>query len=163
MTTNYNILYYDALTSEEIEAQIEQVDWFMIPLHLITEELKTKFGSMPKLKARLWFEDILSKMIIKEDQELYPKQFFFFIDDKFYMQFSSSNGRLWCYYDYFWIVFRKKYFLNDGEIRNLIETVMKQHFKNMFKVNIIMVQTNNISLEELFKNKEAITINSLIK
>ncbi len=94
---------YNTLTIEQIEEKVEFIDWSLMPSHLITEDVKKSFGSMPQLNARLWFEDLLSKMVIKEDPKEFPNIVFFFIEDKYYMD-SYKSRDLWCSYDRIWSV-----------------------------------------------------------
>ncbi len=148
------LLNYDTLTIEQLEEHVESVDWSLVPSHLLTEEIKRSFCSLSSLNARLWFENLLSKMEIKKDLKIYPVWVFCFVDDEWHMQLNIKNNELYCSYDKIWSFLRKKYGLNDKETQLFIKNVVEMHFRNM---EVTPLNLNNLqlgSVEMHFKNME---------
>ncbi len=152
------LINYRTLTIEELEEYAEFVDWSMVPCSLLTNEVKTKFKSIPQLNARLWFEDLVSKMTIKEDQRKYPYRFFFFIDYNYFMDLNLRNGELWCSNQNIWILFLKNKIKDKtfSEIKLFIKNIMEQHYDITITSWSIDYSTRD-SVEVHFKNVEAIS------
>ncbi len=131
---------YDTLTAEGLEEHVEQVDWSIIPSRLITKEVIDLFGTIPKLRARIWFDDLLNKMVIKEDQEEYSDQVFFFIEGKYFMNSCSviDNLFLYCSYDNIWSFFEQKCNFSYYETRALIFNMIIHFEKNDEKKFLIL-------------------------
>ncbi len=126
MTINYK-----TLTVEQIEEHVEFIDWSMVPSYLITDELKTIFKSIPQLQARIWFEDLMSQMVIKEDQVKFQNRIYFFIKDKWCMEYVKSTNCLYCSYYRVWLLLTKKYNFNQLEFKNFIHNLVLLHFKEI--------------------------------
>ncbi len=126
---------YSTLTVEQLEEYVEFVkfiEWFTMPSHLLTEEIKTKFSSIPMLNARIWLEDLLSKMVVKQDQEKFPDFLFFFIEDECFMNLDLSNNHLWCSHTKIWSVLKNKVKFNCFEdIQYVIRIIVKRSFNNI--------------------------------
>ncbi len=121
---------YDTLTTETIDEYAEFINWSLVPSHLITDEVKKNFEFFPTLRARVWFDDILHKMVIKKDQKRYPNKIFFFVDDEYFMDFDFECNTIWCSYQNFWSIFNAKSNIkDDSEISNIIKNLVEQHFK----------------------------------
>ncbi len=149
---------YNTLTAEQLEEYAEFVDWSMVPSHLLTDDVRKSFGFLPALNSRLWFEDLLPQMVIKEDQKRYPYRYFFFIDDKYYMDLNFRNGSLWCSNQNIWLIFlKKKNNYSLEEIQLFIRNIMEQHYDitiNPFSTD----HKTRYSVEAHFKNMETISL-----
>ncbi len=121
---------YKTLNVEELEEYAEFVDWSLVPLHLLTEDIKVKFGTIPKLAARIWFEDLLSQMVIKEDKTEFPDRIFFFIKNKCPMNLGLTNWSVWCSHEDIWSIFENKFRYNYNETQLFIKNVLEQYFKD---------------------------------
>ncbi len=152
---------YDTLTVEGLEEHVEHVDWSLVPSHLFTEDVKKSFGFMHKLQVRIWIEDLLSQMVIKEDQEKYPKQLFFFKDEEWHMHLNLKNGSLWCKYSTTLYILETKFYLQHFEGKKILKNTINSHFKD--KKIIPTCHTWELPLsedevcyliEDFFKSKE---------
>ncbi len=144
---------YDTLTIEQLEEHVEFIDWSLVSSCLITDEIKKSFSSLPGLKARLWLENLLNKMVFKEDQVAYPNAIFFFIGDEYYMEFNLKNGRLWCSQERVWSVFKKKVkFRYYDEIKFFIKNIVEQH-SIFLKIESISTIEEFRQIEQHFKDK----------
>ncbi len=142
---------YDTLTKEELEELAEFVDWSLVPPHLLTDEVKKSFGALKGLKARIWFEDLLSQMMIKEDRVMYPDFKYFFIDNNLYMELNKKDGKLWCSYYDIWLIFSKKYEFNYNKTQLFIKNIIEQYLKNI-QVIPIGGSLEGATVEQHFKN-----------
>ncbi len=145
---------YNTLTEEQLEEYAEFVDWSLVPVHLLTEDINKLFDFFPHLKIRLWFEDLLSKMDIKEDQEKYPNELFFFVGNDWFMDLSLKSGDLWFSDYYIWSVFEKKHGFSYSETQMFIKNVIEMHFKNMTVTPLMRCVVGLSLIEKHFKNKE---------
>ncbi len=147
---------YNTLTSDQLEEYAEFVDWSLVPSKLLTEEMKKTFGSIPILNARLWIDDLLSKMVIKKDQEKLPNIVFFFIGEEWYMELELNNGGLWCNENKMWLIIKKKTRFNYTEIKTFIRNVMKQHLdvNTVIPFNVRSLNEMNDDIKQYFKNIE---------
>ncbi len=135
---------YNTLTAEELEEQIEFIDWSMIPSKLLTEDIKKNFKDISGLEIRIWFEDLLSRMILKEDKNKYPDYICFFIGNKWYMTFNKDKSiylNLWYSSNHITSVFEKKYSTNYYEINTFIKNIVE----NYFKINNITPRDINVN------------------
>ncbi len=119
---------YDTLTAEQIEEHVEFIDWSLIPSKLITVEIKEKFKSIPQLKARVWFENLLSQMVIRVDPDAFPDRIFYFIGEEYQMEFYFKNKELYCSYERICAVF-----INDLKIKATVEEI-KLFIKNVVEL-----------------------------
>lgn len=144
---------YNTFTEEQLEEWIEFVDWSMVPYHLLTENIRRKFHSVPGLQVRLWFEELLNSLEVKINEERYPNRVFFFKENEWYMDWRKSSKSLWCSYDRIWSVFENKIGRNYDEIQRFIKNVVEMHFK--FKeVTLVSVSDRTytiIMMERHFK------------
>ncbi len=152
-----NPIKYESLTEESVAEFVEFIDWSLVSSHLLTEDIKKAFSFLPGLKARLWFEDLLSQMVIKEDQDEYPNKLLFFIEGKFYMEFDLKNKILWSYNQRIWLIFEKKYNFNYRDTRLFITNIAEMYFKMKIKSERYLVHTTDI-IEQHFKNIESTII-----
>ncbi len=157
---------YNTLTTEQLEEYAEFVDWSLVPSELITEKIKKSFEPMSKLKTRLWFEDLLKQMVIKEDKKKYPQSIFFFIDEFLYMEIEFKNRNIWCSDDRIWLSFENKTEYKYKEIQIFIKNLIKIHLKNInLHTNLGVEDFKNFSVfhitwdsvtEKHFQNKKII-------
>ncbi len=56
-----NNIDYNKLTLEQLEEYVEFIDWYVVPSHLVTDDIKKKFGAMKGLKIRLMVEDFFAE------------------------------------------------------------------------------------------------------
>ncbi len=145
---------YNTLTAEQIEEYVEFIDWSFVPFHLLTDNVKKLFGSIPRLVARIWLEDLLSQMVVKEDQEKFPDRIFFFIGDECLMNLELKNWSLWCSHDAIWSILEKKIGTEYSKVQSFIKNVMEQHFKNEEVTPGFMAPIVQKSMEQHFKDKE---------
>ncbi len=157
MTINYN-----TLTTDGLEEHVEFIDWSLVPSHLITDHIKQTFGLFSKLKARLWLEDLISKMMIKEDQEKYPNESFFFIEDKWYMDLNLKTGTLWCSYDKIWSFLENKNGFNYNETQSFIKNVVEMCFKKEEVTPAYTYSFTGFELEMHFKNTIVTPTSSIV-
>ncbi len=158
---------YNILTAEQLEEYAEFIDWSRVSSKLLTEKVNKSFGFLPQFAARLWFEDILSQMIIKEDQKKYPNFLLFFIGEEWYMDLDLKNGFLWCSDKKIWSAIHNKTNHGFSEIQLFIQNVMKQHYD----IAVIPWSTNHTTrdtMEAHFKDlkplsKERIILKDKIK
>ncbi len=128
---------YDTLTAEQLEEYIEFVDdWLSVPSHLINEDLGKKFPSIRDLQRILWFENLYPKMVIKEDQTVFPNRIFYFIGDEWYMDLDSKTGVLCFSFKKIWNDFYKKYYpgceiYDTGKVQRYMIKIMQNHSKNV--------------------------------
>ncbi len=144
---------YDTLTIEQLEEHVEFVDWSMVPFHLFTEDIKKSFGSISQLQTRLWFDNLLSQMVIKEDQKRFPDRIFFFIGDECPMNLGLKNWSLWCSHDAIWSILEKKFGNNYIDVQTFIKNVVQQYFKNKEVIPVSDGDEQFIKVEQYFKNK----------
>ncbi len=154
---------YNTLTSEQLEEHVELIDWSLVPSKMITEEIKKSFGSMPQLRVRLWLDDLLSKMVMKVDQERYPHHTFLFIGERIYIDLFLGQGRSWCSYEEIWFPIRKTLKFEYAEIeffiKNVVEIHLKKTYQKMNPFSQIEFAVGNESsyfktVERYFRNKE---------
>lgn len=127
----------------------------------LTQSLKlSKLSEIPltaELKrldeAILFIQSILDKMILKIDEESYPDEEHYFIDDKLYFIYDLKDTDLWCRYDDFWSILECKYQYNYQEISDLIKVVVEEHFKNKVVAPRFGMLLNVRRVEEHFKTK----------
>ncbi len=155
---------YNTLTAEKLEERVEFVNWSLVPSRLLTEDVIKSFGNIPKLKTRLWFEDLMSRMVIKKDKIRFPNCVCFFVDDKCYMLLNQTQDVLLISYDLIWSVFftnfRTAGLLNNYEIiciKKFIKNIANPYFKNKdlvidYKINLI---SDFMYIEKHFKEKES--------
>ncbi len=142
---------YDILTPEQLEEYAEFIDWSTIPSKLITEEIKTKFKSIPQLSARIWFDDLLSKMVVKKDQQAYPDRIYFFIGEEWYMDLNLTNGDVWCSEERMWLIIRGKTGYSYVETKSFTKNVLEQYFKVKDIIPIKLFFQMKFELEQHFK------------
>ncbi len=154
---------YDTLTTEQIEEYAEFIDWSTIPSRFLIEEIKDKFGSIPQLNARIWFDELFLKMVVKVDQKQYAGWIFFFIDGVRYMNLRPIDGQLWCSEERIWSVIKNKIRYDHEETRLFIKKVMEQHFKNIEVEPVKMNFNDEVShsfLKEHFKKIEVTPVDT---
>ncbi len=152
---------YDTLTLEELEEHVESIDWFHVPSHLITEEIKKKFISIKQLNAIIWLNDLFSKMVIKEDQKEFPDELFFFIGDKWYMNLELKTGNLWCSKNNFWFVFGGKFHYNYTETSKFLKNIMELHLENILVAPAAELSIHNQTIEKHFEDLKITSLNSV--
>ncbi len=118
---------YRTLTVEQLEEHVEFIDWSIVPSHLLTNEVQDLFKSIQKLRARLWFEDLLSKMVIKKNENTLTRRVFFFFEDKWYMDLNLKNKHLSCSLENIWIILVKEYGFDFLEVQLFIKNIIEQH------------------------------------
>ncbi len=148
---------YDTLTAEGLEEHVEFIDWSMVPSHLITNEVKRSFKTLKGIKARIWFEDLLTKMVIKEDKKIFSEYIFFFIEDEYYMSFNTEKNIIRCSKEYVWSKIAAE--LDEEYIytNNFIRNIFRQKFK-FKKIEVLpinnMLGDFSIQVESYFKTIE---------
>lgn len=55
---------YRTMTSEQLEAHIDEVDWTLVPERLITPELAEKFSCFPQIEILLKLKNVF--IVLKE-------------------------------------------------------------------------------------------------
>ncbi len=120
-------LNYNTLTTKDLEEKVEFIDWSLIPSHLITEGVKTKFGSIPQLQARIWFEDLILKMERRKNKYV-PGNTYFYIGDDLYMNILSKYYTVYCSTDKIWSILIRKYLFTDIEAQLFIRNMVNKHF-----------------------------------
>ncbi len=141
-------LDYKNLTEDQLEEFVEFVDWSMVPTHLITKEIVNKFSCFNGLLARMWFEDVISKLNIKEDKKRFPNTIFFFLNGE------SKKGYLWCSLEKIWSIFNKKYKFFYPGTQNFIKNTMESYLKNKEVIPTYEPWSDELLVEEHFKLKE---------
>ncbi len=112
----------------------------MVPYHLITEDIKITFRSIPGLEARIWFEELLIKMVIRKDQTTEPSnRFFFFTEGGLCMDLQLIIGRLDCSKELIWYIFENKYKFSYLQTKFFIKKVVEMHLKNRTEIKLIAV------------------------
>ncbi len=149
---------YNTLTVEQLEEYAEFVDWSMVPCNLITDDVRKSFGFLPALNARLWFEDLLSQMVIKEDQNKYLDRLCYFVDDIWYMNLDLKTGNLWCSRRKVWFALELKTHFNYDKTKRFIKNIVEQYLKG--KDQNIRIKPDSAviifdeEIEKYFKNKK---------
>ena len=88
------------------------------------------FNDDPKLIEMINFvEEILNKVKPKVDEEKYPNNIFYFIEEQLYIQQDLKNRTFWVRYDNFWSIFETKYNLKTQEIQVFLNHLLEEHFK----------------------------------
>lgn len=149
---------YENITPEQVEENIEFIDWVIIPDHLITNEIKDKFSSFPALKARMWFKEILNSLEIKIDEKEYPNNIYFFSGEKCIVDYNIKNGDFWISDQYIWSVFRINFGFNFAETQRIITIMVEQHLENNAFVSISCILNSFTKVEQHFKNKVVMPI-----
>ncbi len=150
---------YDNLTFKELEEYVEFIDWSRVPYRLIIEDVKKSFGFLPQLGARIWFEDLLLKMEIKEDLRIYSNSIFFFIENDLYMSFDLETDTLWCHNERIWSILNKKFNFTDSDIISFIENLSEIYFKNIETTPMSSKTILSFKMKAQFKT---ITVKTLI-
>ncbi len=143
---------YDTLTAEDLEEYVEFIDWTLVSPKLITDEVKKSFGSMPQLNFRIWFEDFMINMDIKEDQGSFSNEYFFFSKDIFCMELDLEDRFLWIT-NRMWVIIRNKfnkYYYQ--EIEKNIKNLLTIHFKNIEVKSSGLDASYKSQIENVFKN-----------
>ncbi len=122
---------YNKLTAESLEEYVEFIDWSIIPYHLLTEDVRKLFGSIPQLKARLWFEDLLSKMAVKENEKVFPDCVFFIIENECFIELNFRKKDFWFSLDSIWYVLEYKFYYNYEYTHFFLKNVMKQYYEKI--------------------------------
>ncbi len=130
---------YNTLSVEELEEHVEFIDWSMIPSRLLTDEVRKTFRTLPQFKVRIWIEDLLVQMVIKEDQEKFPDKLFFFIEDRCFFELNFTNGQLWCSVERIWSILEKDHKFNFFEILSFLKNVMDQYLKDLEVQSTILI------------------------
>ncbi len=151
---------YNKLTTEQLEEHVEFIDWSLVPSHLITDDVKKLFGSMPQLNARLWFEDLISKMVIKEDKKRYPDYIFFFIGEEYYMDYYLKSKRLHCSFELIWLFLESKVGYDHEDVRLFIKNIVKLYFKKKEITPMCAASIRPYLLEQHFKMRKEISKNN---
>lgn len=128
--------FYENITSEQIEENVEFIDWLMVPEYLITEEIKTKFSSINTLRAMIWFKDVLNHIEFKKDVEKYTEtSLFLFLGRELYMCFDEENNRLFCIEERICKVLKDEYGYDytkdEEEIKRLVKFLVEQKFNHI--------------------------------
>lgn len=119
--------FYENPTTEQIEENIEFIDWSIMPLNLITEDIKEKFSGVRILAAIIWLQDILNFYEVKRDEESFPNTAFYFKDNRCCIEFDRKTIKL----DYRTILlFMKTTFGIDlkEEAVPIIKNIARHHF-----------------------------------
>lgn len=122
---------YDTMTAEQLEEYIEFIDWKEFPIGLINDELKTKFSNFPKLKARIWFEEILNSLERKTDSERFGNKIFFFKEDEILFEYSIKERTIYCSREKIWMFLSKECLFNYSDIVSFIIFMLDNKFQDL--------------------------------
>ncbi len=139
---------YNTLTEEQLEEHVEFINWSLVPPHLLTKNIRQIFKSVPQMNAKIWFEDLMSKMEIREDQERFPNIVFYFVADEWNMLFSSKNTSLWGSSKFIGQIFIERFNFEKDEARLFFKNEV-EHFFKIKKATPIFQELNGINIEHI--------------
>lgn len=145
---------YNTMTAEQLEENIEFIDWNEFPIELLTDEFKNKFSNFPKIKARIWFEEILSSLEIKIDEKNFRNRMFFFKGDEVLFECGIKNKTIYCSHEKIWSFLSKKCFFSFVETTNFLIFMLNKKFidSEYFPVWIKWNLEYKSKIEHHFKN-----------
>src|SRR5690606_1506515 len=83
--------------------------------------------------AEEWFQkEILDKVVMKVDEKEYPNREFYFIKDKWFLEFEYQDGKntdFWVRYYDCWEVLEERFQFKYTETQQLIKGMVEEHFK----------------------------------
>ena len=121
------------------------------------------FNDDPKLIEMINFvEEILNKVKPKVDEEKYPNNIFYFIEEQLYIQQDLKNRTFWVCYNNFWSIFGTKYNLKPKEIQVLLNHLFEEHFKCRDYTTKENRWSSTILFEEHFKCRDYTTRSLLL-
>ncbi len=122
---------YDTLTVEQLEENIEFLDWTLVPRKMFTHELQAKFSCVSKLRARVWFDRILDQITAKALEEKCPDIIFLFIDKRCYMHLNKYTGELFCSQTLIWSYFIEDFKMGYDGTYLFIKDMMERYLQVM--------------------------------
>ncbi len=120
---------YDTMTAEQLEENIEFIDWNEFPIELITDEFKNKFSNFPKIKARIWFEEILSSLETKIDEKKFGNRIFFFRGNELLFECGINHTTIYCSHEKIWLFLSKECFFSTVEITVFLIFMLNNKYK----------------------------------
>ncbi len=118
------------MTAEQLEEHIEFVNWAIVPVNLLTSELKEKFSCLPMIRNINYLEAVLNSVRVKKLEE-YPDDLFFFINGIMYMNFNYKNNYLFCSVTDIWNLFNKNKVFSYEEIETIIKFTVEKKFTKL--------------------------------
>ncbi len=113
---------YEKLNFDILEEKIEFIDLNKIPLHLLTEELVQKFGSIfPILKLRIWFKETIENHEVIEIYQNYKA----IRKGENLIEWNSDSKNVYCSYKFFWAPLNKTFGLEEEETCQFLETELE--------------------------------------
>lgn len=119
--------FYDNPTPEQIEENIEFIDWSIMPLHLITQDIRDKFSAYGKLRMVIWLQEIFDTYEVKEHKTAFPDTIFFFKDNKCYVEFDRGGIIRFTYKEVFYVM-DKVFGTYPRESGLIIKNIVNFHF-----------------------------------
>lgn len=128
--------FYDNPTVEQIEENIEFIDWSLMPLNLITQDIKDMFSTIPGLEVVKLLQNIFDTYETMENNDTYPNTVFFLRGNKCYASFDRKNGKINFNYKEVYVVMQKKFGFdprdNNKADAYLIDKLVKNVVKHQF-------------------------------
>ncbi len=146
--TQAHLRYDDTMTEEIIEEHVELIDWSIVPMHLITENIREKFKSIKGLQSRIWLEDILEKLTFNPHESSPVNLIYFHILGKIYITYDFSKQHLSVSKSRIWNVLNKQPGINPTEIRYLLRNVIKNKYKDRTFFEDKKIVIDDIGLNE---------------
>ncbi len=121
--------FYENLTTEKLEEYAEFVDWTLVPIHLITEDLRHKFYCFPLFGTIIWFRELINSFDIRTLKSFTNRKFYFIKGKYAYMEYDTETCKLWCSDYHIWSVFTGNYKVSHEEIEEIIKKIVDRHLK----------------------------------
>jgi hypothetical protein len=99
---------------------------------------------------------------IKTDDVKYPNDIFYFSNEKYIANYNQKYNSFWCNYYSFWPKFELNNLFNYLTIRNLLNSMIEEHFKLKDITMKYKYTFDNDEIEEHFKLKDITTQQEII-
>lgn len=138
------IEFYDNPTDEQIEENIEFIDWTIVPINLITQDIKDKFSDFRELQLIIWLQDILDTCEVMKNNSEFPNAIFFFRDRNCLIEFYKGEIMQISYEEIITAIVLKFNLELLGTAFPIISNVAKYHFgKENIKVTALFDDRRN--------------------
>jgi hypothetical protein len=84
--------------------------------------------NLPKMSPQSWFQSILDRTTGPYTTPKYPNTLLYKLDVDVIFEYDRKTGNFWVDYDTIWLVFEDRFGMGIGEIRDLIKSMVEEHY-----------------------------------